>query len=59
MKNAPRKSFNGHSSHVTNVRFMYDDRVIVTVGGNDKCVIVWNVDKVKIGKPLPAERGWR
>ncbi|CAM9091761.1 unnamed protein product [Phaeothamnion confervicola] len=35
----------GHSSHVTNVAWTHDQQRVVTVGGNDKCVIVWRVIK--------------
>lgn len=35
------KSFKGHSSHVTRVKFTYDDNFVFSTGGNDKCVIVW------------------
>ena len=31
----------GHSSHVTKVKFSYDDTFLVSTGGNDKCVITW------------------
>jgi WD40 repeat protein len=33
----------GHSSHVTNVRFSADDTTVVTTGGSDKAVFVWNL----------------
>ena len=35
----------GHSSHVTNVRWSKDDRHIVTVGGEDQCLMYWKVNK--------------
>lgn len=31
----------GHSSHVTNVRWMNEDRYVVSTGGNDRCVFQW------------------
>ena len=34
----------GHSSHVTRVKFSKGDRFIVSTGGNDKTVIVWETD---------------
>ena len=58
VKNAPRLQYTGHSSHVTNVRFAYDDSVIVSVGGNDNCAISWLVTKKPIGKPAPPDSGW-
>lgn len=35
------KSYIAHSSHVTRVRFMMKDTVLVSTGGNDKVNIVW------------------
>lgn len=58
IKNAPRLQFTGHSSHVTNVRFAYDDNVIVSVGGHDNCAISWQVTKKRLGKPAPSDSGW-
>ena len=41
---APRKSFTGHSSFVTCVRFNgANDDQLVTTGGQDCCVILWKV----------------
>lgn len=36
------KQFHGHSSHVTRVRF--NNEHLLSVGGMDKTIIVWNVD---------------
>jgi WD40 repeat protein len=38
------KRFIGHSSNVTRVRFMLKDNCLVSIGGNDKTVIVWATD---------------
>lgn len=35
--------FNGHSSHVTNVRFNCCGENLLSVGGNDKCLFVWRI----------------
>jgi len=35
----------GHSSHVTNVRWNYDDTYLISVGGEDQCVMYWRVTK--------------
>jgi WD40 repeat protein len=37
----------GHSSHVTNVRWNKDDRYIISVGGEDQCLMMWRVNKKK------------
>ena len=34
----------GHSSHVTEVKFSYQDQFVVSAGGNDKTVMVWEVE---------------
>ena len=38
------KRYTGHSSHVTRVRFMLNDNVLVSTGGNDKTLLVWTTD---------------
>ena len=37
------KDFTGHSSHVTKVRFSADEQHLLSVGGNDRTVILWKV----------------
>jgi len=34
----------GHSSHVTGVKFTANDTFLVSAGGNDKTVMVWDTD---------------
>ena len=36
--------FHGHSSHVTGVKFTANDTFVVSTGGNDKTVMVWDTD---------------
>ena len=51
VKNAPRKTLNAHSSHVSNVKFIYRQATsygggglsVVTVGGRDTIVTVWRI----------------
>ena len=33
----------GHGSHVSNVRFAFDDALVVSVGGDDNATMVWRV----------------
>lgn len=33
----------GHSSHVTRVRFSADEQNLLSVGGNDRTIILWKV----------------
>ncbi|XP_055878559.1 echinoderm microtubule-associated protein-like 6 isoform X2 [Biomphalaria glabrata] len=40
-KFAEFKKYAGHSAHVTNVRFLFDDRYLISTGGDDCCVFVW------------------
>lgn len=35
----------GHSSHVTNVKFTWDDSRVLSTGGEDQCVMQWKVTK--------------
>ena len=37
------KSYKGHASHVTRVRFSFDDQYLISTGGNDKTSIIWKV----------------
>ncbi|XP_042240211.1 echinoderm microtubule-associated protein-like 6 isoform X2 [Homarus americanus] len=37
------RQYRGHSAHVTNVKWVYDNSLIVTTGGGDTSVIVWKV----------------
>ena len=43
-------SYLGHSSHVTKVKFSYDDSLLMSTGGGDKCVITWKTSFGKSGK---------
>jgi WD40 repeat protein len=53
VKSAPCRSYNGHTSHVSNVRFL-DRRdgntTLVTVGGRDCTVMLWNIDEIIVEK---------
>jgi HELP motif/WD domain, G-beta repeat len=44
---APDKSYKGHSSRVTNIKFSADDSYCVTTGGSDRCVFVWGTDIIE------------
>jgi WD40 repeat protein len=37
------KTYYGHSSHVTRIRF--SPNYLISIGGEDKTIIVWNVDR--------------
>ena len=36
--------YNGHSSHVTKVKFSAEDKLVFSTGGGDKTVMVWATD---------------
>ena len=38
------KQYAGHSSHVTKVKFSFDDCFLASTGGGDKAVIIWESD---------------
>jgi WD40 repeat protein len=44
VEKAAFKQFSGHSSHVTRVKFTYNDNFVISAGGNDKTIIVWETD---------------
>lgn len=45
IKNSKFVEGKGHSSHITNVRWTEDDQYIISVGGEDQCVMYWKVTK--------------
>jgi len=46
-ENSSYNKFNGHSSHVTNVRFTNKDKFLISIGGNDKSIFQWKVKSHK------------
>ncbi|KAK3093743.1 hypothetical protein FSP39_019600 [Pinctada imbricata] len=40
---AKKNSYGGHSSHVTNASFLYDDSRLITTGGRDMAIMQWQV----------------
>ena len=40
-KYAKHKKYFGHSAHVSGVRFTFNDKYLVSAGGEDSCVFVW------------------
>ena len=45
IKNSGYVSGVGHSSHITNVRWTEKDDRVISVGGEDQCVMYWLVQK--------------
>ena len=41
VEKAIHSSYLGHSSHVTKVKFSADDKYLISTGGHDKTVLVW------------------
>ncbi|KAH0631627.1 hypothetical protein JD844_006057 [Phrynosoma platyrhinos] len=40
---APSYTYNGHSSHVTNIAFLHDDSLLLSTGGTDTSVLQWRL----------------
>ncbi len=41
---APDKCYRGHSGIVADIKFSYDDKYCVTIGGTDRCIFIWSTD---------------
>jgi WD40 repeat protein len=46
---APYMAHVGHSAHVTNISFNCDHSRVISVGGNDRCAMVWRVVETRKG----------
>lgn len=46
---APSYKYEGHGSHVTNVRFTYNDSHLLSMGGKDTCILQWRVKRAGTG----------
>ena len=44
IEHAQYKAYGGHSSHIPKIRFTPNDQFLISVGGNDKSVFVWETD---------------
>uniref|UniRef100_A0A674DVP6 EMAP like 3 n=1 Tax=Salmo trutta TaxID=8032 RepID=A0A674DVP6_SALTR len=42
---APNHIYEGHGSHVTNVRFTHCDSHVLSMGGKDTCILQWRVKR--------------
>jgi microtubule-associated protein-like 6 len=42
-KKASANEYRGHASHVMNARWTVNDEYVVTVGGNDRCIMEWKL----------------
>lgn len=48
-KHAKFKKYGGHSAHVTNVRWTYDNSLLTSIGGSDTALFVWCKNNITIG----------
>ena len=44
IEHAEYKAYGGHSSHIPKIRFTPNDQFLISVGGNDKSVFIWETD---------------
>lgn len=44
VEKAQHNSYQGHSSHVTKVKFSKGDKFVLSTGGHDKTLMVWETD---------------
>ena len=44
VEHAEYKAYGGHSSHIPKIRFTPNDKYLISVGGNDKSVFIWETD---------------
>mmetsp|Transcript_34584 Transcript_34584/g.25723 ORF Transcript_34584/g.25723 Transcript_34584/m.25723 type:complete len:193 (-) Transcript_34584:413-991(-) len=56
VEHAAFKEYMGHSSHVTKVKFSANDQYVVSTGGNDKTVLIWETD-IGMGGAQEEEKG--
>ncbi|XP_073715916.1 echinoderm microtubule-associated protein-like 2 isoform X1 [Misgurnus anguillicaudatus] len=46
---APSYKYEGHGSHVTNVRFTHNDSHLLSMGGKDTCILQWRAKRAGTG----------
>ena len=44
MPNSAYHEFKGHYGHITNLQFANEDKHLVSVGGSDKTVMIWQLN---------------
>jgi len=44
IEKADNKQYSGHSSHITKVKFSANDEHLISTGGKDMTVLVWDTD---------------
>lgn len=47
LTDSAEKSYESHSRNITSVRFLFDDRYCITIGGIDRCIFVWKTDCIE------------
>ncbi|MGH0163670.1 UNVERIFIED_CONTAM: hypothetical protein FKN15_045684 [Acipenser sinensis] len=47
---APSHRYDGHGSHVTNVRFTHNDSHLISMGGKDTSILQWRVMRVGLDR---------
>ena len=42
---SPDKCYKGHFGHINKVVFSYNDKYCISIGGEDRCIFVWETGK--------------
>ena len=41
---SPDKCYRGHCGHINRIVFSYNDKYCISIGGDDRCIFVWETD---------------
>lgn len=59
IKNSPSMLLKGHGSFVSGVKFMNEDTMLISAGSRDHTIILWQVAKKSLKKPVNLNTTWK